>query len=147
MNQMETNSFTTTTSQFFLHGENWAQAANAKPETDFNYVVMNYHNSNAPDSFITLENKYWKPFIQGAMDKKQTTQRAWGNARVLSPAGDNIKFNTVSYDLFSTLQQALMTTWDTKTVFPTKGLGMLDKIRENRTGTVVYRVVKVISAP
>jgi len=147
MSQMETNSFTTTTSQFFLHGENWAQAANAKPETDFNYVVMNYHNSNAPDSFITLENKYWKPFIQGAMDKKQTTQRAWGNARVLSPAGDNIKFNTVSYDLFSTLQQALMTTWDTKTVFPTKGLGMLDKIRENRTGTVVYRVVKVISAP
>ena len=147
MSQMETNSFTTTTSQFFLHGEDWAQAANAKPETDFNYVVMNYHNSNAPDSFITLEKKYWKPFIQGAMDKKQTTQKAWGNARVLSPSGDNIKFNTVSYDLFSTLQQALMTTWDPKTVFPNKGLGMLDKIRANRTGTVVYRIVKVVSAP
>ncbi|MGZ5221343.1 MAG: hypothetical protein ACXWC7_14740, partial [Chitinophagaceae bacterium] len=27
MNQMETNSFTTTTSQFFLHDEDWAQAA------------------------------------------------------------------------------------------------------------------------
>jgi hypothetical protein len=146
MDQMETNSFSTTTSQFFLHGEDWAQAARAKPDNDFNYVVMNYHNSSAPDSFITLEKKYWKPFIQAAMDKKQTTQMAWGNARVLSPSGDNIKFNTVSYDLFSVLQQALMTTWDPKTVFPTKGLGMLDKIRLNRTGTVVYRIVKVVSA-
>lgn len=147
MNQMETNSFTTTTSQFFLHDEDWAQAAGAKPETDFNFVVMNYHNSNAPDSFIVLEKKYWKPFIQTAMDKKQTTQKAWGNARVLSPSGENIKFNTVSYDLFATLQEALMTTWDPKTVFPTKGLGMLDKIRTNIPATVVYRVVKVVSAP
>jgi hypothetical protein len=147
MSQMETGSFTTTTSHFFLHDEDWAQAAGAKPENDFNFVVMNYHNSNAPDSFITLEKKYWKPFIQAAMDKKQTTQKAWGNARVLSPSGDNIKFNTVSYDLFSTLQEALMTTWDPKTVFPTKGLTMLDKIRANRTGTVVYRIVRVVTGP
>lgn len=147
MNQMETNSFTTTTSQFFLHDEDWAQAAGAKPETDFNFVVMNYHNSNNPDSFIVLEKKYWKPFIQSAMDKKQTTQKAWGNARVLSPSGENIKFNTVSYDLFSTLQEALMTTWDPKTVFPAKGLGLLDKIRTNIPATVVYRVVKVVTAP
>ncbi|MEI9908993.1 MAG: hypothetical protein WDO71_04590 [Bacteroidota bacterium] len=146
IDQMETNSFSTTTSQFFLHDEDWAQAARAKPETDFNYVVMNYHNSSVPDSFITLEKKYWKPFIQAAMDKKQTTQLGWGNAVVLSPYGDNIKFNTVSYDLYSTLQQALMPTWDPKTVFPAKGLGMLDKIRLNRTGSVVYRVVKVVTA-
>ena len=147
MSQMETGSFTVTTSHFFLHSQDWAQAATAKPETDFNFVVMLYHNSNAPDSFINLEKKYWKPFIQAAMDKKQTTQKAWGNASVLSPSGDNIKFNTVSYDLFATLQEALMTTWDPKTVFPTKGLTMLDKIRINRPGSVVYRIVKVISAP
>jgi hypothetical protein len=147
MDQMETGSISTTTSHFFLHSEDWAQASRAKPENDFNYVVMNYHNSNAPDSFITLEKKYWKPFIQTAMDKKQTTQMAWGNAIVLSPSGDNIKFNTVSYDLFPTLQEALMTTWDPKIVFPTKGLSMLDKIRQNRTATVVYRVVKVVAAP
>ena len=40
MDKMETNSFTTTTSQFFLHGEDWAQAARAKPDNDFKYVVM-----------------------------------------------------------------------------------------------------------
>jgi hypothetical protein len=147
MNQMETNSMSVTTSQFFLHNEDWAQAAGAKPENDFKFVVMNYHNSNAPDSFIALEKKYWKPFIQKAMDKKQTTQKGWGNATVLSPAGENIKFNTVSYDLFSTLQEALMTTWDPKIVFPIKGLTMLDKIRTNRTGTAVYRIVKVVTGP
>jgi hypothetical protein len=146
MDQMETNSMSTTTSQFFLHSEDWAEVTGANPANDFNYVVMNYHNSSAPDSFITLEKKYWKPFIQNAMDKKQTTQKAWGNASVLSPSGDNIKFNTISYDLYATLQQALMTTWDPKTVFPTKGLDMLNKIRINRPGRVVYRIIKVISA-
>ena len=146
MDQMETNSLSTTTSQFFLHDRDWAQAARAKPENDFNYVVMNYHNSSAPDSFITLESKYWKPFIQAAMDKKQTKQMAWGNAIVLSPAGENIKFNTVSYDLFPTLQSALLQPWEPKVVFPTKGLTMLDKIRTNVTGTVVYRIVKVVAS-
>jgi predicted DNA-binding ribbon-helix-helix protein len=146
MEQMETNSLSTTTSQIYLHDEDWAQATSAVPEKDFNYVVMNYHNSSAPDSFIRLEKKYWKPFIQIAMNKKQTKQVAWGNAIVLSPSGDNIKFNTVSYDLFPTLQDALLTPWDPKTVFPTKGLGMLDKIRTNVTGRNVFRVVKVVSS-
>lgn len=145
MDKMETNSISTTTSQFFLHGEEWAQASFAKPDKDFNYVVMNYHNSSNPGNFISIENKYWKPFIQSAMDKKQTTQLGWGNASVLSPSGDNIKFNTVSYDLFSTLQEALMQTWDPKIEVPAMAFDLLDKIRLNRSGRVVYRIVKVVS--
>ena len=146
MNLMETNSMSTTTSWLFLHDEAWEQAAKANPEKDFNYVVMFYHNSSRPDSFISLEKKFWQPFIKTSMEKGQTTQLAWGNAIVLSPAGDNIKFNTVSYDLFPTLQQALMTTWDSKAVFPAKGLDLLDKIRLNRSGRALYRVVKVVSS-
>lgn len=144
MDQMETGSMSTTTSSFFLHGEDWAQKKGVNA-TDFNYVVMNYHNSSARDSFITLEKKYWKPFIQVAMDKNQTTQVAWGNASVLAPLGDNIKFNCVSYDVFSTLQEALLTTWDPKVVFPTRGLTMLNKISLNTPGISVYRIVKVIN--
>jgi hypothetical protein len=87
MNQIETNSFTTTTSQFFLHDEDWVQAATAKPDKDFNYVVFNYHNTAMPDSFIRLEKKYWHPFIENAMTKKYTKQLAWGNAVLLSPTG------------------------------------------------------------
>jgi len=144
---METNSISTTTSEFFLHGQAWEQATKAVPETDFNYIVMNYHNSNYADSLIGLEKKYWGPFIKKAMDNGQTTQMAWGNAVVLAPMGDNIKFNTVSYDLYKNLQQALMTQWDPKTVFPVKGLGMINKIELNRRGIAVYRIVKVVSAP
>jgi len=119
----------------------------ANPEKDFNYVVINYHNTNYPDSLINLEKKYWQPFIQKAMDKGQTPQQAWGNAVVLAPQGDNIKFTTVSYDLFKTLQDALMPNWDTKTVFPAKGLSMIDKMLLTRRGITVYRIVKVVTAP
>jgi hypothetical protein len=142
---METNSFTTTTSQFFLHDEGWAQATRAVPAKDFNYVKMIYHNSNYPDSLIALEKKYWAPFIQKAMDKKQTAQMAWGNAIVLGPSGDNIKFNTVSFDLYSTLQDALLGQMDPKAAFPVKGLTMINKLEINRRGSAVYRVVKVVS--
>lgn len=145
MDKMETNSMSTTTSQIFLHDEGWAQASFAKPDKDFNYVVMNYHNSTSPGNFIAIEKKYWMPFIQAAMNNKQTPQLGWGNAIVLSPSGDNIKFNTVSYDLFSSLGNALMPSWDPKIEFPTTGLGLLDNTRVNRTGTVIYRIVKVVS--
>lgn len=144
--KIETNSMSTTTSTFFLHDENWAQAANVVPDKEFNFVKMLYHNSEYPDSLIGLEKKYWQPFIQSTMNKKQTKQVGWGNAIVLGPQGDNIKFNTVSYDLYSTLQEALMPWWDPKTVFPTKGLGMIDKIETNRRGTAFYRVVKVVTS-
>lgn len=146
MAEMETNSMSTTTSHFFLHDEGWVQDSKANPATDFNYVVMVYHNTNYADSLIKMENKHWAPFIQKAMDNDQTTQVAWGNARVLAPMGDNIKFTSVSYDLYKTLQEALMPTWDPKTVIPTKGLDMINKLELNRRGISIYRIVKVVSS-
>jgi hypothetical protein len=106
-----------------------------------------FSSTDYADSLIGLENKYWSPFIKKAMDNNQTTQMAWGNARVLAPMGDNIKFTTVSYDLYKTLQEALMTTWDTKTVLPTKGLNMINKLEVSRRGIAIYRVVKVVTTP
>jgi hypothetical protein len=81
------------------------------------------------------------------MNNNQTRQVGWGNARILAPAGDNIKATTVSYDLYKTLGDALMDVWDPKTVFPTKGLDMLQKISLHRPGMSVYRIVKVVSSP
>ena len=147
MADMEDNSFTTVTSMFFLHDREWAQAANAVASKDFNYVEMLYHNTDYPDSLINLEKKYWAPFIKQAMDKGQTPQVAWGNAVVLAPMGDNIKFTTVSYDLFKSLGDVLMPKIDPKLVYPAKGLGMIGKVELNRRGMSIYRVVKVVSAP
>ncbi len=142
--QMETNSFTTVTSQIFLHSEDWAEAKGVNPAKDFNYVVMNYHLSENPGSFINAEKTIWKPFLQSAMDKNQTKQVGWGNATVLSPTGGDMKFNTISYDLFRTLQDALLTPWDPATVFP-DNLYMFGKMRTNESARVVYRVVKVVA--
>jgi hypothetical protein len=61
--------------------------------------------------------------------------------------GDNIKFTTVSYDLYKNLQDALMPVWDPKTVLPTKGLDMINKLELTRRGIAVYRVVKVVASP
>jgi len=147
MADMETNTLSTVTSQLFLHDENWVKAAKAVPEKDLNYLLMDYHNTNYADSLISLEKKYWGPFIKRAMDKGQTNQMAWGNAVVLAPLGEDIKFTTVSYDLYKTLQEALMPSWDPKTVFPNKGLSMITKLELSRRGISVYRVVKVVTAP
>jgi hypothetical protein len=147
ISEMETNSFSTVTSTFFLHDVNWAQNAKATPEKDFNYVVLNYHDTRYADSLINLEKKYWQPFIQKSMDNGLTPQQAWGNAILLAPQGDDIKFTAVSYDLFKNLQDALMPNWDVKAVFPVKGLGMIDKLLLTRPGIAVYRIVKVVTAP
>jgi hypothetical protein len=145
MAKMETNSMSTVTSEFFLNSRGWAQKEGVTPKNDFNYVVMVYHNSNNPDSLIALENTYWSPFIKKAMDNKQVPQMAWGNAIVLSPSGDDIKFTTVSYDIFKTMKDALMPVWDPKIEFPAEGLGKINAIEMGRRGSVVYRVVKVVS--
>jgi hypothetical protein len=145
--EMEDYSFTTVTSEFFVKDREWVQSKNANPAKDFNYVVVNYQNTNYQDSLIKLEKKYWEPFLKSAMDKGQTSQVAWGNAVVLAPRGENIKATTISFDLFKTLGDALLQTWDPKVVFPTKLFGPLGKIQINRPGISVYRMVKVISAP
>jgi hypothetical protein len=144
--QIETNSISTTTSMFFLHDEDWAQAAKAVPPKDFNYVSMIYHDTNYPDSLINLEKTYWKPFIQKAMDNNQTSQMAWGNAIVLSPSGENIKFTTVSFDLYKKLGDALLPRFDANAGLPFDGLRKINAIEISRRGSVVYRVVKVVTA-
>jgi hypothetical protein len=146
MESISTDGMSTTTSQFFLQDGNMVEAASTVRERDFKYVVMNYHNSSDAGQFIALENQYWMPFIKTAMDKKQTSQRGWANASVIAPQGENIKFNTVSYDFFSSLQAALRPGWSADIVFPTEGLDKLDKIRLNRMGTSIYRIVHVVSA-
>lgn len=144
MDIMETNTISTTTSMFFMKSQDWAQAENAKPD-DFRYLSMIYHNASTPADLIALEKKYWAPFIKSAMDGNQTKQVAWGNALVLSPTGPDIGFNTVSYDLYPSLQEALIPTWDENIVFPEDGLTEIGKNETGPRSSVVYRVVKAVS--
>lgn len=145
MAKIETNSISKTTSTIFLNDDGWQQSDKSDPSKDFRYVVMNYHNSSSPSQFIATEKNQWGPFIKSAMDKNQTDQKAWGNSIVLSPTGGSMKFNCVSFDLFSTLKGALMQTWSADIKFPTTGLDSLQKISLNDPERVIYRVVKVES--
>jgi hypothetical protein len=143
---MEINSISTITNQFFLHEESWAQASGAIPEKDFNYFLLDYHNTNYADSLIGIENKYWLPFIKKAMDNRQTDMVAWGNAKLLSPLGENVKFTTVSYDVFKTLQETLMPRADPKLTFPSKDMATIIDLELGRREYIIYRVVKFVSA-
>jgi hypothetical protein len=143
--KMETYSMSTETAMVFLHDEGWQQVDKADPAKDFNYVTMNYHNSSNVSSFIDIEKNQWGSFIKASMDNKLTEQKAWGNASVLSPIGGNMKFNCISYDLYSTLKAALIQTWSPETKFPNQGLDSLQKISLNPPATFIYRVLKVES--
>lgn len=146
MDEIETGSLSTTTSMFFLRGEGWEQHDGAVPDNDFRFIKMNYINSSNPANLISLEKEYWSPFIKSAMNENKTSQRAWGNATVLSPSGEDIKFNTVSYDIYPSLKEALDPRWDESVVFPQEGLNKINELELNRRGSVVYRIVKVVSA-
>jgi hypothetical protein len=143
MDIIETGSMSTITSTLFLNDQNWEQAADAQP-SDFKYLVLLYHNASDANQLIELENTHWAPFIKSAMDNHQISQVGWGNATVLSPLGEDIKFNTVSYDIFPSLNQALMPDWDENVTFPEEGLNQIGEIELNRRGSVVYRLVKVV---
>ena len=105
---------------------------------------MVYHNANNPNGLIAAENEVWAPFIKSAMDGGKTTQKAWGNALILSPRGEDIKYNTISFDIYPSLKEALDPTWDESLEVP--DMTSINAAEGNRRGGVVYRVVKVIDA-
>lgn len=86
------------------------------------------------------------PFIKSAMDRKQTGQVGWTNGYLIAPLNAAVGFNTVSFDLFPSLQKTLMPGWAADAVFPTEGLDALGKIRTAPMATSVYRIIHVVSA-
>lgn len=145
MEDMQTGNMGKTTSMIYLKNEMWIEASHANQEEDFNYVKMSYHNSKYPYRFLNLENEKWSPFIQTAMNNKQTSQVAWGNAMILDPKSIGMKANTVSFDLYPNLKEALLPTWSEDIKYPMDLFQQLDSIRINRTSTQVYRIVKAVS--
>ncbi len=67
-----------------------------------------------------------------------------GNAAILAPTGAGMEFNSVSFDLFPSLKDALLQPWDSTVVFPA-GLSELGKLETNQPMREIYRIVKVES--
>lgn len=140
---METMSLGHVTSQVYVRPLEWVDGPNANPEEDYRYVVMNYFDPASPGDWLAMEREDFKPYITEAMKSEGFSQCAWGNARVLAPIGGGMNVATISMDVFSTLQEALMPNTESDVEAP------VDKIMEqwNQLRTpyqrVIYRIVAV----
>lgn len=133
--------------QVYVVSHAWQQAAHANPEEDFNYLWMWYHKTNNPSAFTDAERDHWGPFIKEIMDEKSTPQKGWGNARVLAPLGTELPFNSVSFDLYATMGDALLpemvgSPYDK---FPEAGQNALNEIERTDVNRTLYEIIAVES--
>jgi len=142
---METGSLFTPTSNLFVLTQSFILKETENPMEDFKYVGIVYHNAESPAALIAAENEIWGPFIKSAWENGKVTQTGWGNAIVLSPTGDEVKYNTISFDIYPSLKEALNPSW-------AEDLEMPDMTRigeaegNNRRATVVYEIVQSLMA-
>ena len=145
ISKIETNSISTTTKTLFSAPRNWEQSAKFTKPEDVKFVVINYHHASDPGGFISLEQKYWQPFIKAEMEAGRTSQIAWGNQEILSPSSGKDGASTISIDLFPSFKDALSPSFAKETQFPVDGLNELQKITSSPRDIEIYRVVKIVA--
>ena len=146
MEEIETYSMSRNTSLLFVRAHHFEMAEGANPQNDFKYVSMIYHDAPSPNELVELEKEHWAPFIKAAMDNGQTTQKGWGNSVILSPSGPDMKYNTISYDLYPSLKETLSPTMSDDIQFPQYGLTLINELERTRRSSVIYKIVKIIDA-
>lgn len=144
MASIETNSISTVTTMAFVRPMEWVEKEGSVPSEHFRFVKFNYWKTTNPNQFVALEAEHWKPFIQKEMMNAGVNQVAWGNAVILSPRGPNLPGNTISFDLYPSIKDALMPSWPEGTVFPAAGLAKLGELQDGRTESL-YRVVMAVT--
>jgi len=144
MEKMETNSMSKVTSMIFLAPGGWQNVENAVPDDQYKYLSMVYHQSSNPSGLAEAENKIWGPFIKTAMDNKQTKQVAWGNSVVISPVDPDMKFNSVSFDIYPSLQSTLRPSWDENLQVP-ENMTEITELENGPRMSVIYRIVDAVS--
>lgn len=108
MEDIQTFTLSTDTATIFLKSEgNHTQGEMAIPNEDFKYVKIVYHNPKIPGKLLDFEKNKWKPMMQEAMNKGQTTMTGWGNSTILHPSSGRFPYKTESHDLFASLSDAL----------------------------------------
>lgn len=142
MEDIEVMSMSTVTSTIFVQDRFWRQKEGVNPMEDFKYVQLVYHNANNPSGLIAAEEEVWAPFIKSAMDNGKVTQTAWGNAIILSPTGED--YNTLSFDLYPSLKEALSPTWAEDIEIP--DMTKINEAEGNPRASVVYRFIDEVSA-
>ncbi len=146
MEDMETFSMSTVVHNFHVKPQRFVQASSAVPASDFKYISLIYHSSTAPNQTIALEQEHWEPFIKTSMDAGKTSQKAWGNATILSPRGGGFSPTTISFDIYPSLKEALDPTWSDDVKFPEEGLAKINELESGR-GVFIWKIEMVVSPP
>lgn len=142
VNNIETESLFKTTSIIYLKGMgNHIQGPNIDPQKDFKYVRMNYFNLKDTWWHLNFEEQDVKPFFKKAMEDGITTLKGWGNSLVLTPKSEGFRYDTHSYDIFTTLNDAVSPDNFDSPIFPE---GFFDEWKENIIHPREIRVYKVI---
>ncbi len=127
--------------------DNFVSIPDADPDKDFKYVYLIYHNPKDTGKHMKFESEEWKPLIEKAMAEGKTNQKGWGNDYILAPDSPKFPYSTSSYDLFSSLTDALNPEFSEDFVWP-EGFG--DGVQDNSAGKwhkQLYRIVTKVSAP
>ena len=148
MDQIETGSISETLHMVYMQIDTVLHREGASSAEDYNFVRFIFHNTTSPGNLIALEQEHWAPFIKSAMDAGQTTQVAWGHGHVLAPSGPNMQANTVSFDIFPTLKDALLGGFSgvSNVEFPQEGLAKINELEISRRFDNIYRRIQVVNA-
>lgn len=147
MENIQTQTLSVNTDQIFLRDlDNHIQAPGVVPPNDFKYVKVLYHNTKDNAKHLTFEAEKWKPLVQKAMEEGKTTMKGWGNATVISTSSD-FPYSSYSYDLFSTMQEALSPNFNSDFVIPD---GFFNDLTGNYNSdgarnVNLYRIISVVT--
>jgi len=112
---------------------------------DYKYARIIYHDTKDVGQHLTFESEKWKPLVEKAMKAGKTTMKGWGNQRIISPGTSNFTYNSYSYDIFSSIQDAMSPAFSGGIVPDGFWDGQQDKY--NKRNSNLYRIVAGASAP
>ena len=126
---------------------NHVEVPNANADKDFKYVYIIYHNPKNMNTLLDFEADKWKPMAEKAMADGMTTMKGWGNAIVVSPQSSKFPYTTQSYDLFSSMTDALSPTFKEGFTWPDNFMADIEGNEAGPRHKNLYRIITVVSAP
>lgn len=113
---------------------------------DYKYVRVIYHDTKNAAKHLAFEAEKWKPMVEKAMKESKTTMKGWGNQSIISPVTSNFTYSSYSYDIFSSMQDAMSAAFSDDQSMPDGfWVGFQDNYTKRNSN--LYRVVAGASAP
>lgn len=148
MEDIQTWGISTTTDRVFISNlPNHIRKPNTVPENDYKFVRVIYHDVTNLDNHLSFEAEKWKPLVERAWQEGKSTMTGWGNGIILLPESEEFHYNSYSYDLFATMQDALSPAFSQDLSIPEDFWTPLEGNYDGPRNAHLYRVVAAVGAP